>query len=77
MFRHRRSQGLDFYLRSLYEATDVRVTTPCPITRFLLQRWRVLRERHCRGEISAVAVAAELQGACEEELARVQGVSHV
>jgi maltose-binding protein MalE len=59
--------GLDFYFKSVDEATEWSSPARCPISQFASQQWIQLREAHFREEMTAAEVAAELQKRCEEE----------
>lgn len=59
--------GLDFYFRSVDEATEWSSPARCPITQFVGQQYAQLREAHFREEMTAAEAAAEFQSRCEEE----------
>ncbi len=59
--------GLDFYFRSVNEATEWSSPARCPITQFASQQYQQLREAHFREEMTAAEAAAEFQRRCEEE----------
>lgn len=63
--------GLDFYFRSVTEATEWSSPARCPITQFAGQQFTQIRESHFRGEITAAQAAAEFQRRCEEEYRNV------
>jgi hypothetical protein len=59
--------GLDFYFRSVDEATEWSSPARCPITQFISQQYQQIRESHFRGEMTAAEAAAELQNRAVEE----------
>jgi multiple sugar transport system substrate-binding protein len=59
--------GLDFYFRSVEEATEWSSPARCPITQYASQQYVQIREAHYRGEMTSAEAAAEFQRRCEEE----------
>jgi multiple sugar transport system substrate-binding protein len=59
--------GLDFYFRSVDEATEWSSPARCPITQYVSQQYAQIRESHYRGEMTAAEAAAELQNRAVEE----------
>jgi multiple sugar transport system substrate-binding protein len=59
--------GLDFYFRTVDEATEWSSPARCPITQYVSQQYVQIRESHYRGEITAAEAAAELQNRAVEE----------
>ncbi len=59
--------GLDFYFKSIDEATEWSSPARCPITQYVGQQYAQIREANFRGEMTAAEAAAEFQRRCEEE----------
>ncbi|RME52367.1 MAG: hypothetical protein D6790_18730, partial [Caldilineae bacterium] len=59
--------GLDFYFRSVDEATAWYSPARCPITQFVSTQYQQLREAQYRDQMTAAEAAAEFQRRCEEE----------
>jgi len=59
--------GLDFYLRSINEATDWHTPARCPITGYVQTQYIELREAVYRDEMTGSDAAAEFQKRCETE----------
>jgi maltose-binding protein MalE len=59
--------GLDFYIKSATEATKWYSANQCPVTSFVANKFVELREKFYRGQMTADAVAAELQKDSEDE----------
>lgn len=59
--------GLDFYFKSVDEATEWSSPARCPISQFASQQYVQLREANFRDEMTAAEAAAEFQKRCEEE----------
>ncbi|MCC6165700.1 MAG: twin-arginine translocation signal domain-containing protein [Caldilineaceae bacterium] len=59
--------GLDFYVKSVAEATEWTSPARCPITQFVSQQYQQLREAQFREEMTAAEAAAEFQKRCDEE----------
>lgn len=59
--------GLDFYFRSVDEATEWSSPARCPITQYVSQQYQQIRESHYRGEMTAAEAAAELQNRAVQE----------
>jgi len=59
--------GLDFYFKSIDEATEWHVPAHCPITGFANTQFVELREMVYREKMTAADAAAELQKRCEDE----------
>jgi ABC-type glycerol-3-phosphate transport system substrate-binding protein len=59
--------GLDFYFRSVDEATEWSSPARCPLTQFVSTQYQQLREAQFREEMTAAEAAAEFQKRCEEE----------
>mgnify|MGYP005846460831 FL=1 len=59
--------GLDFYFRSVKEATDLQPAIPCPITSFVQTTYDQLSDDVNRGKMTGQDAAAEFQKRCETE----------
>ena len=59
--------GLDFYFKSIEEATEWHNPAKCPITGFVNDNYYELREYVMRDEMTSADAAAELQRRAEEE----------
>lgn len=59
--------GLDFYINSMNEATDIQPAIACPITSFVQTTYDQLSDDVNRGKISGQEAAAEFQSRCETE----------
>jgi multiple sugar transport system substrate-binding protein len=59
--------GLEFYFRTVDEATEWSSPARCPITQYVSQQYAQIRESNYRGEITAAEAAAELQNRAVEE----------
>lgn len=59
--------GLDFYMRSINEATDWHTPARCPITGYVQTQYGELRERVYRDEMTGSQAADEFQRRCEAE----------
>ena len=59
--------GLDFYFKSVEEATEWSSPARCPITAFVSQQYQELREKVFRDQMSGADAAAEFQARCEAE----------
>lgn len=59
--------GLDFYFKSVDEATEWSSPSRCPITQFVSTQYVQLREAQFREELTAAEAASEFQKRCEEE----------
>jgi multiple sugar transport system substrate-binding protein len=59
--------GLDFYIKSATEATNWYGALQCPITSFVDTKFEAEREQVNRGQLTAEAMAAQLQKECEAE----------
>jgi multiple sugar transport system substrate-binding protein len=59
--------GLDFYFKSVAEATEIENAIPCPILAFVDTTYGQLREKVFRDEMTGKAAAAEFQQLCEKE----------
>jgi multiple sugar transport system substrate-binding protein len=63
----KRYPGLEFFFKSMDEATEWSSPARCPITEFAGQQWVQLREKVFRDQMSAKEAAAEFQKRCETE----------
>ncbi|MDI7277210.1 MAG: extracellular solute-binding protein, partial [Anaerolineae bacterium] len=59
--------GLEFYMRSVDEATDWHTPARCPITGFVQTQYIELREAVYRGQMTGAQAAAEFQRRVDEE----------
>lgn len=59
--------GLEFYFRSVKEATDLQPAIACPITSFVQTNYEQLSDDVNRGKMTGKDAAAELQQRCEKE----------
>jgi len=59
--------GLDFYFKSMNEATEWSSPARCPITAFVSTQYQELREKVYRDEMKPAEAAAEFQKRCEDE----------
>jgi multiple sugar transport system substrate-binding protein len=59
--------GLDFYFKSMTEATEFSSPARCPITSFTSTQYTELREKVYRDQMTAKEAAAEFQKRCEAE----------
>jgi ABC-type glycerol-3-phosphate transport system substrate-binding protein len=59
--------GLEFYLKSVDEATDWHTPARCPITGFVQTQYVELREAVYRDQMTGAEAAEEFQKRCEEE----------
>jgi multiple sugar transport system substrate-binding protein len=59
--------GLEFYFKSMTEATEWSSPARCPITSFAGQQYVELREKVFRDQMTAKAAAVEFQKRCENE----------
>ncbi len=59
--------GLDFYFKSMTEATEFSSPARCPITNFTSTQYQELREKVYRDQMTAKEAAAEFQKRCEAE----------
>jgi multiple sugar transport system substrate-binding protein len=59
--------GLDFYMRSINEATDWHTPARCPITGYVQTQYIELREAAYRDEMTGTQAAEEFQKRCEAE----------
>lgn len=59
--------GLDFYFKSLNEATEWHSPARCEITAFASNEYLTLKDQVNRGEITPEQAAEEMQKRCEEE----------
>jgi ABC-type glycerol-3-phosphate transport system substrate-binding protein len=59
--------GLEFYFKSIDEATEMHNAIRNPITSFVGQTWSELREAVYRDEMTGKEAAAKFQEACEQE----------
>jgi multiple sugar transport system substrate-binding protein len=58
--------GLDFYLKSITEATEMWGSNPVEIESYIGQQHAIIRERHFRGELTGQQAADELQSKAEQ-----------
>ena len=59
--------GLDFYFKSVVEATEIKSPANCPITGYVQSTYDELNEKVYRDEMTGEQAAAEFQRRCEEE----------
>jgi ABC-type glycerol-3-phosphate transport system substrate-binding protein len=59
--------GLDFYFKSMEEATDLKPAIACPITSFVQNNYDQLSDDVNRGKMTGAQAAAEFQSRCEKE----------
>lgn len=59
--------GLEFYFRSVKEATDIQPAIPCPISAFVQTTYEQLSDEVFRRKLTGKEAAAEFQKRCERE----------
>jgi len=62
-------QGLDFYIKSITEADELRPSEGCPVSNFVGNQWLTSVDSVNFGDKTPAQAAADMQAACTEELA--------